>query len=172
MLGQLQNTGKSAARMGVDDEIGKLARNPTLAALEPEALRLIAFAAETKTLRAGDILFRRDDIANGGFVLLSGSVALDPSGFGAATARIVRPPAVIGETALLLQTRRPATAIAREATSVMLISRQLFLRVLGEFPGSAEKLRQTLGTRLRQFTRELGEVRRSRMLQDGWEFTK
>ena len=170
-LGRIWNTGNSlAARMDVDDEIGKLARIPALAALEPEALRLIAFLAETKTLRAGDILFRRDEIANGGYALLSGSVAVDPSGLGAATARIVRPPALIGETALLLQIRRPATAISREPTKVMLISRQLFLRVLGEFPGSAEKLRQTLGTRLRQFTRELGAVRRNRMLQDGGEF--
>ena len=157
--------------MGVDDEIGKIARNPTLAALEPEALRLIAFAAETKSYRAGDILFRRDEIANGGVVVLTGSVAVDPSGLGAATARIVRPPALIGETALLLQTRRPATAIAREPTNVMLISRQLFLRVLGEFPGSAEKLRQVMGTRLRQFTRELAAVRRNRMMADGGEFT-
>ena len=157
--------------MGVDDEIGKIARNPVLAALEPEALRLIAFAAEPKTFRAGDILFRRDEISNGGFVVLTGSVAVDPSGLGAATARIVRPPALIGETALLLQTRRPATAIAREPTNVMLISRQLFLRVLGEFPGSAEKLRQAMGTRLRQFTRELAAVRRNRMMADGGEFT-
>lgn len=157
--------------MGVDDEIGKIARNPTLAALEPEALRLLAFAAETKSYRAGDILFRRDEIANGGVVVLTGSVAVDPSGLGAATARIVRPPALIGETALLLQTRRSATAIAREPTNVMLISRQLFLRVLGEFPGSAEKLRQTMGTRLRQFTRELAAVRRNRMIADGGEFT-
>jgi CRP-like cAMP-binding protein len=157
--------------MGVDDEIGKIARNPTLAALEPEALRLIAFAAETKSYRAGDILFRRDEISNGGVVVLTGSVAVDPSGLGAATARIVRPPALIGETALLLQTRRPATAIAREPTNVMLISRQLFLRVLGEFPGSAEKLRQAMGTRLRQFTRELAAVRRNRMMADGGEFT-
>jgi CRP-like cAMP-binding protein len=157
--------------MGVDDEIDKIARNPVLAALEPEALRLIAFAAETKTFRAGDILFRRDEISNGGFVVLTGSVAVDPSGLGAATARIVRPPALIGETALLLQTRRPATAIAREPTNVMLISRQLFLRVLGEFPGSAEKLRQVLGTRLREFTFELAAVRRNRMMPDGGEFT-
>jgi CRP-like cAMP-binding protein len=157
--------------MGIDDEIGKIARNPTLAALEPEALRLIAFAAETKSYRAGDILFRRDEISNGGVVVLTGSVAVDPSGLGAATARIVRPPALIGETALLLQTRRPATAIAREPTNVMLISRQLFLRVLAEFPGSAEKLRQAMGTRLRQFTHELAAVRRNRMMADGGEFT-
>jgi CRP-like cAMP-binding protein len=149
--------------MGLEDDIGVLARNPTLAALEPEALRLIAFAAETKTLRAGDVLFRRDEISNDGFVVLSGSVAIDPSGLGAATARIVRPPGLIGDIALLTQTRRPATAIAREPTSVMRISRQLFHRVLNEFPASAEKLRQALAGRLLQFTAELGSVRRNRM---------
>jgi CRP-like cAMP-binding protein len=149
--------------MGLEDDIGVLARNPTLAALEPEALRLIAFAAETKTLRAGDVLFRRDEISNDGFVVLSGSVAIDPSGLGAATARIVRPPGLIGDIALLTQTRRPATAIAREPTSVLRISRQLFHRVLDEFPGSAEKLRQALAGRLLQFTAELSSVRRNRM---------
>jgi CRP-like cAMP-binding protein len=154
--------------MGLDDDIGKLTRNPTFAVLEQEALRLIAFSAETKTLRAGDVLFRRDEISNDGFVVLTGSIAVDPSGLGAATARIVRPPGLIGDIALLTQTRRPATAIAREPTTVMRISRQLFHRVLNEFPESAERLRHTLGARLLQFTDELGSVRRNRMTpEDG-----
>jgi CRP-like cAMP-binding protein len=156
--------------MAIEDDIGVLARNPTLAALEPEALRLIAFAAETKTLRAGDVLFRRDELSNDGFVVLAGSVAVDPSGLGAATARIVRPPGLIGDIALITQIRRPATAIAREPTSVMRISRQLFHRVLNEFPGSAERLRQALGDRLLRFTAELGSVRRNCMKTEDWEF--
>jgi CRP-like cAMP-binding protein len=157
--------------MGLDDDIGKLARNPTFAVLEPEALRLIAFSAETKTLRAGDVLFRRDEIANDGFVVLTGSIAIDPSGLGAATARIVRPPGLIGDIALLTQTRRPATAIAREPTTVMRISRQLFHRVLNEFPESAERLRQTLGERLLRLTDELGSVRRNRMTPEDGGFS-
>ncbi|HMF05778.1 MAG TPA: cyclic nucleotide-binding domain-containing protein [Methylocella sp.] len=156
--------------MGKEDDLSKLARNPTLAALEPLALQVIAFTAETKTLRAGDVLFRRDEIANDGYVVLTGSVAVDPSGLGAATAWIVRPPGLIGDIALLTQTRRPATAIAREPTSVLRISRQLFHRVLNEFPGSAERLRQALGTRLQQFTAELGSVRRKRMWPDDSDF--
>jgi CRP-like cAMP-binding protein len=157
--------------MGLDDDIGKLARNPTFAVLEPEALRLIAFSAETKTLRAGDVLFRRDEISNDGFVVLTGSIAIDPSGLGAATARIVRPPGLIGDIALLTQTRRPATAIAREPTTVMRISRQLFHRVLNEFPESAERLRQTLGERLLRLTDELGSVRRNRMTPEDGGFS-
>ena len=145
--------------MGLEDDIGKLARNPAFAVLEPEALRLIGFSAETRILRAGDVLFRRDEISNGGFVVLTGSIALDVSGHGAATARIVRPPGLIGDLALLTETRRPATAIAREPSTVLRISRQLFHRVLLEFPDSAERLRQSLSERLGQFVSELGAMR-------------
>jgi CRP-like cAMP-binding protein len=155
--------------MGLEDDVGQLARIPALAVIEPEALRLIAFSAETRILRAGDVLFRRDEISNDGFVVLAGSIAMDASGDGAVTARIVRPPALIGDLALLTQTRRPATAIAREPSTVLRISRLLFRRVLQEFPESAERLRQSQGARLRQFTGELGAVRRGRLAPDSDE---
>ncbi|MGO8846177.1 MAG: cyclic nucleotide-binding domain-containing protein [Methylocella sp.] len=145
--------------MGLDDNIGRLACNPTFAMIEPDALRLLAFSGDTLILRAGDVLFRRDEISNGGFVVLTGSVALDTSGHGASTARIVRPPGLIGEYALLTETRRPATAIAREPSTVLRISRPLFLRILQEFPESAERLRQSLSERLGQFIGDLGSVR-------------
>ena len=145
--------------MGLDDNIGRLACNPTFAMIEPDALRLLAFSGDTLILRAGDVLFRRDEISNGGYVVLSGSVALDTSGHGASTARIVRPPGLIGEYALLTETRRPATAIAREPSTVLRISRPLFLRILQEFPESAERLRQSLSERLGQFIGDLGSVR-------------
>ncbi len=144
--------------MGLDDEIAKLARNAIFAALGPDALRLLAFSAETRILRAGDVLFRRDEASTGGFVVLTGSIALDASDHGAATARIVRPPALIGEIALLTRTTRPATAIAREPSRVLRISQQLFRRVLAEYPGSAERLRQSLAARLTGFTDELDAV--------------
>src|SRR5450631_4651009 len=144
--------------MGLEEDIGKLARNPTFASIEPEALRLIAFSGDSLVLRAGDVLFRRDEISSSGYVVLSGSIAMDASHTGAA-ARIVRPPGLIGDQALLTQTRRPATAIAREPSTVLRIPRALFHRVLQEFPESAERLRQSLSERLDQFIGELGTMR-------------
>jgi CRP-like cAMP-binding protein len=155
-----QGSRQRGATMGREEAIGNLARNPTFAVLEPEALRLIAFSADRRVLHAGDVLFRRDDVSNDGFLVLTGSIAVDPSGHGAATARIVRPPGLIGDLALLTQTRRPATAIAREPTAVLRISRQLFRRVLQEFPESTERLRRSLSAMLLQFTGELGSLRR------------
>lgn len=155
--------------MGLEEVIGELARIPAFAVIEPEALRLIAFSGETRILRAGDVLFRRDEISNDGFVVLAGSIAMDASGDGADKARIVRPPGLIGDLALLTQTRRPATAIAREPSTVLRVSRLLFRRVLHEFPDSAERLRQSQGARLLQFTGELGAVLRGGLTLEGGE---
>ncbi|WP_395666789.1 cyclic nucleotide-binding domain-containing protein [Methylocella sp.] len=143
--------------MALEDDVAKLARNPVFAALSPDALRLLAFSAESKTFRAGDILFRRDEPSSGGFVVMSGSVALDSAGDGSAS-RIFRPPALIGEIALLTETKRPATAIAREPTSVLRVTQQMFRRVLTEYPESAERLRQTLAARLSGFVDELDRL--------------
>ncbi len=141
--------------MALEDDVAALLRNAIFAALTPEALRLLAFSAETRVLRAGDVLFRRDEPSSGGFVVLSGSIALDASDRGASATRIARPPTLIGEIALLTRTNRPATAIAREPSSVLRISQQLFRRVLSEDPAGAERLRRSLAARLGAFTAEL-----------------
>jgi CRP-like cAMP-binding protein len=144
----------------LEDDAQTLSRHPTLAALEPEALRLLAFSAETRILRAGDILFRRDDASDGGFFILSGAIALDLSSDGKPT-RILGPGTLIGDMALITKTRRPATAVAREPSSILRITRLLFHRVLDEHPRSAARLRQLLADRLRNFTRELDDIRQS-----------
>lgn len=146
--------------MSLEDDVRSLSRNPTLALLDHDALRQLAVGAETRRLRKGDILFRRDEASDGGYVLVTGTIALDPSdthAFGQA-AHIVRPPTLIGDMALLTKTRRPVTAVAREQSTVIKISRNLFLRVLNESPRSAERLRRELSERLVSFMDELDSI--------------
>jgi CRP-like cAMP-binding protein len=150
--------------MAVDEDLRSLARNPTLGSLEPEALRQLVLASTSLTLRAGDVLFRRDEPSEGGFLLRSGSIALDPIGHDASS-RIVWPPALIGEMALIAPTRRPTTAVARESASLLEIPRAAFQRVLGQSPRSAERLRRLITKRLRGFTKDLDELR-ERVLND------
>jgi CRP-like cAMP-binding protein len=138
--------------MELEDDIGKLASNPAFAVIEPEALRLIPFLAGRRLVSPGRNFQWRVRGAHR-------SIAMDTSGHGAATARIVRPPGLIGELALLTETRRPATAIAREPSTVPRISRQLFHLVLLEIPGSTERLRHSLSASLGQFIGGLGSVR-------------
>ncbi len=137
--------------MALDVDVKRLAALPLLAELDLDALRLIAFSAETRILRAGDLLFTKGDASDGGFVVVSGAVALDPSDSGQAAAKIIGPDSLIGELALVTETTRPATAIARQPTVVLFISRKLFHRVLNEFPGGAARLRAAIESRLAAF---------------------
>lgn len=144
--------------MALQDDVRNLAANPTLGELEPDALRLIAFSAETRILRSGDVLFRAGEPSDGGFVVLSGGIELID---GRESPVVVGPPTLIGDSALICETARPCTAVASEPSSVLKISRTLFHRVLSEHPQSATRLRRSLGTKLLSLRGHLSEYERS-----------
>ena len=51
--------------MAVNSDIENLKSIPLFTAFEPGALQLLVFGAETRLLRAGDVLFRRGEASNG-----------------------------------------------------------------------------------------------------------
>jgi hypothetical protein len=143
--------------MSADDDIRNLSKIPILGALEIDALRLIVFAGETRILRAGDVLFRRGDRSDCGYVLTSGVIAFDGRDDGSAARLISTPFTLIGELALISETERPVTAVARQPSTVLKIPRSLFLRVLREYPASARTLRAMMSARVDGVMRELNE---------------
>ncbi len=145
--------------MSLEQDIDRLAAQPLLALLPREALRLIAFAAETRILRTGDVLFRKGDAADAAYLVMSGTLVLDARDDGSPSPHPAGPGVLIGETAMLAEVRRPATAIAREMTTVMRISRGLMARVLQEFPDSAAALHRAIAERVATLTAELDRVR-------------
>lgn len=137
------------------DDTDALRRIPLFEDFEPEALRLLAFSAETRLLRAGDALFRRGETSDGGFILTSGSLALKTHDDGRPADKVVHPFTLLGETALVAATTRPVTAIAREPATVLKITRALFHRILEKHPITAARVRHRFGSRLEEFSREL-----------------
>ena len=59
------------------NDIETLSSVPLFAAFEREALRLVAFSAESRIYRAGDVVFRKGEPSDGGYVVMSGTVALE-----------------------------------------------------------------------------------------------
>jgi non-ribosomal peptide synthetase component F len=100
----------------------------------------------------GDILFRRGEVSDSGFLVLSGSFHIDgpPKRDGAEF--MIFPHSLIGEMALLTATERPATITAREPSTVLKVTRTTFHRVLKEHPKSAMRVRASLEARLSRFT--------------------
>ena len=77
--------------MALDDDIARLARQPLLGLMERDALRLVAFAAESRILRAGDVLFRVGEPSDGAMLVVSGAIALTSEDDGKPASEIVGP---------------------------------------------------------------------------------
>lgn len=153
--------------MALDRDIALLAQVPILASFPPDALRLLAFSAESRILRTGDVLFRAGEPSDGGYLVVTGSVGLDSRDDGAPIEHVAGPGTLIGETAMFAETTRPATAIARETSSVLLLRARAMRRLLEESPELALQVHRVLAERLRGFTGELGSVRRSLLSIEG-----
>ena len=144
--------------MTIEDDIAYLERIPLLRRLGTGALRILAIGVESYDLQPGQILFAAGDSADGAFIIQRGSVSLKPERSGEPEV-IAGPGTLLGESALLAETRRPATATARESTTVMRISRSMFLRMLEGYPDAAHRLREMMALRADQWAREMENVR-------------
>ncbi len=146
--------------MALDDDIATLSRAPLLALMSRDALRLISFAAERRTLAAGEELFRRGAASDGGYVVLAGILALAPR-HPRGEAVLAEAGALVGRNALLVTGRRPTTATARTPCEVMRIAPALMQRVLAVFPEAAAAIHDALAQDLRALSADLAGVRRS-----------
>ena len=144
--------------MRLDDVIFVLKALPIFRKVEPEALRLLAFSAPRRQLRAGDILFRRGDLSDGGFLVLEGEIVLDPYDDGAPSPHIFRAGTLIGQAALFAPIDRPATALAREPTQLLAFTRDLVERVLDAHPKSAAALRDAVAEDARKLAATLSRL--------------
>lgn len=138
--------------MTLDMIIHKLSQLTLFSGISKEALRLLAFSAERKSLHAGDILISRGAQSDGAYFILSGSLGLQTRNDGGPSEQILGPDHLIGETALIIATDNPASAIALQPSIVLFIPRSLFHRLLDEFPDVAVKLRKNFARRLSEFS--------------------
>ncbi len=147
--------------MSLDDDIAFFEQVPIFAALDREALRILAIGAETRQLQNGAVLFYAGELADGGYLVQEGLLRLEPGTHGDGEGILAGPGVLIGELALLTDTVCHATAIAKEPTTVIRISRSLFRKMLEGYPAAAVMLRDNLAKRLEGWQRELGSVKKA-----------
>ena len=141
--------------MSLREDMQLLQAFPVFAAMEPEALQLVAFSAETRFLRTNDTLFRRGDAADAAYIITSGRMLVSTPGGEPVTA--IRG-AMIGESALFSETDYYGTALAQETTSLMRIPRMVMRRVLEEFPDTAVSVMKILRQRAQTLQSDLQRV--------------
>src|ERR1700685_4267998 len=144
--------------MTIEDDIAFLERIPIFRRLGSGALRIVAIGAESYSVEAGQVLFTVGEAADGGYVIQRGSFSLSAA-TGTAAQRGAGPGTLLGESALIAETKRPAPARAREDSIVLRISRSMFLRMLEGYPDAAQRLRALLASRADQGARDIENVR-------------
>jgi CRP-like cAMP-binding protein len=130
--------------MSIEDDIALLARVPALNLLGMSALQVLAIGAEQRDYGYGDVLFHENDIADAGYVVRRGSFRVASEG---GPEVVVGVGELIGELALIVDMRRPATATALEHSTVVRVSRTLYQRVLESHPEAARRIRDDLAAR-------------------------
>jgi len=105
------------------------------------------------------VLFTVGDPADAGFVIQDGSFTLTTDNAESNVAEMtVTRGALLGELALLTETTRPVTATAAEPSTVIRVTRSLFLKMLEGFPDAARQLRDHIAARTNQAAKDMTDV--------------
>ncbi len=147
--------------MSLNEEV-ELLRSVTLFAnIEPSKLKLLAFTSERLTFPAGQDLCKQGDIGDAAYVIVSGDadVIIDtPSG--PLTVAHVGKNAFVGEIAILIDVPRTATISPTTELETLKISKDLFYRLIAEFPEMAIEIMRELARRLEQTNLQLSDANR------------
>lgn len=145
--------------MSITEEVDCLRRVPLFANLEQSKLKLLAFTSERVTFRSGEVLFDQDEMGTSAYIILCGETEVVVRGpNGPVIVDTVGSGEVVGEIAILCDVPRTATVRARTQVEALCISKDLFFRMLAEFPQIAVEIMRVLAHRLEKTTARLMEV--------------
>ena len=140
--------------MSLLEEVDLLKKIPLFANIETSKLKLLAFTSERIAYRAGETVFYQDEMGDSAHIIIDGEadVIVDtPSGpLNVAT---VKKNDFIGEIAILCDVPRTATVRAQTNLTTLRIAKDLFFRLITEFPQMAVEIMRVLAQRLEKTTK-------------------
>jgi CRP/FNR family transcriptional regulator, cyclic AMP receptor protein len=142
--------------MNLNEEVELLKGVPIFSKIEQAKLKLLAFTSERMTFNAGQELFHQGDQGDAMYVILGGvaDVLIDTPGGQIAVAELKKN-GFVGEIAILCDVPRTATIKAREQLATLRISKDMFYRLIAEFPQMAIEIMRELAHRLEDTNEKL-----------------
>jgi CRP/FNR family transcriptional regulator, cyclic AMP receptor protein len=142
--------------LSLNEEVELLRNIPMFANIEPSKLKLLAFTSERMAFKDGDILFRQGEQGDSAYVIIGGEadVIVDTPKGPLTVAKLKRND-IVGEIAILCDVPRTATVKAASKLEAMVIAKDLFFRLIMEFPQRAVEIMRELARRLDATNRKL-----------------
>ncbi len=142
--------------MSIDKEVEILRQIPLFANIDPAKLKLMAFASERLTFQSGHSLFRQGDPGDAAYIIVEGTADIlvdTPSG--PITVATLTKNDIVGEIAILCDVPRTATVTAMGELVTLKITKDLFFRMVTDFPEMGVEIMRVLAHRLEQTTAQL-----------------
>ncbi|MDH6266336.1 CRP-like cAMP-binding protein [Rhizobium sp. SG_E_25_P2] len=146
--------------MMLQDEVQSLRQVTLFSRVAPSKLKLLAFASDRLTYRAGEELFHQGDAGDAAYVILSGRAdILTDSPNGEIKVAELAYNTIVGEIAILCDITRTATVRASAPMEALRIRKDVFLKLIADYPDMAIEIMRVLADRLNRTTTELTEAR-------------
>jgi CRP-like cAMP-binding protein len=145
--------------MSLTEEVDLLRRIPLFAKLEPSKLKLLAFTSERLTFQAGQPLFHQGDMGDAAYVIMDGQAdVIVETPQGPLTVAHLKRNDFVGEIAILCDVPRTATVTAISELVTLRIAKELFFRLVTEFPQMAVEIMRVLAQRVEKTTADLRDA--------------
>jgi len=145
--------------MSLAEEVELLRNIPLFSKIEPAKLKLLAFTSERLTFAAGDALFHQGDSGDAAYIIIRGNAdIIVGTDTGPLKVASVGRNDIVGEIAILCSVPRTATVQATEELETLRISKELFFRLIKEFPEIAIEIMRELAERLERTTTQLRQA--------------
>ena len=146
--------------MSLNDEVDLLRKIPLFAKIEPTKLKLLAFTSERLNFAPGDLLCKQGDVGTTAYIILEGEAdVLVNTPAGEISVAKLGKNDLVGEMAILIDIPRTATVRALGSVVTLAISKDLFFRLVTEFPQMGVEIMRELAHRLENTTAQLREAR-------------
>jgi len=148
--------------MNLNEEVELLKRVPIFSKIEQAKLKLLAFTSERVNFAIGQEVCHQGDQGDTMYVILGGTadVLIDTPGGQIAVAEMKRN-SFFGEIAILCDVPRTATIKAKEPLSTLKITKDMFYRLVAEFPQMAVEIMRELAHRLEDTNEKLRAATRA-----------
>lgn len=146
--------------MSLDADMDVLRSVPFFGGFSAEHLKLIAFSAESRSLPEKLLLYDEGQLLHSAYVVVSGSLRseMKTKPGEEPVRRSIGPGALLGERALILDTRARESVRVESRARVLQLRKAMFRRLLQEYPEIAIALRARIARTLVQEAAEFRDA--------------
>jgi len=145
--------------VSLNEEVELLRNIPLFSNIEPSKLKLLAFTSERVAYEPGQELFHQGDDGDAAYIIIGGEAdIIIETEAGPFTVATFKRNDIVGEIAILCDVPRTATVLVKDKLETLVISKELFYRLVMEFPQIAVEIMRELAQRLERMNAQLREL--------------